>query len=91
MAFVPLLMSIVIAIGKGDELIAGYNTSSKEEKAKVNIKRLRFLTSILLLLVSAFIMVLPYTTQKQQYIMLAGSFPVLFIFLILANTWCKKS
>ena len=83
-------MSIVIAMGKGDELIAGYNTASKEEKAKVNIKRLRILTSIFLLLTSVFVMLLPFTTQQQQYFMIAGFFPVLFIFLILANTWCKK-
>ncbi|MCR4921145.1 MAG: DUF3784 domain-containing protein [Bacteroidaceae bacterium] len=83
-------MSIIIALGKGDNLIAGYNTASKEEKAKVNIKRLRLLTSILLLLVSVFVIVLPYMTQKQQYIMIAGYFLVLFIFLFLANTWCKK-
>lgn len=90
-ASVTLIMSIVIAIGKGDGLIAGYNTASKEEKAKVNIKRLRLLTSILLLLVSVFVIVLPNMTQKQQYIMIAGYIIVTFIFLFLANTWCKKS
>ena len=89
-ASVTLIMSIVIAIGKGDGLIAGYNTASKEEKAKVNIKRLRLLTSILLLLVSVFVIVLPNMTQKQQYIMIAGYIIVTFIFLFLANTWCKK-
>ena len=30
-------MSIIIAFGKGDDLIAGYNTASREEKEKVNI------------------------------------------------------
>ncbi len=90
-ASVTLIMSIVIAIGKGDGLIAGYNTASKEEKAKVNIKRLRLLTSIFLLLVSVFVIVLPNMTQKQQYIMIAGYIIVTFIFLFLANTWCKKS
>lgn len=89
-ASVTLIMSIVIAIGKGDGLIAGYNTASKEEKAKVNIKRLRLLTSIFLLLVSVFVIVLPNMTQKQQYIMIAGYIIVTFIFLFLANTWCKK-
>ncbi|MBR5394615.1 MAG: DUF3784 domain-containing protein [Bacteroidaceae bacterium] len=90
-ALISVLMSIVIAIGKGDWLIAGYNTSSKEEKEKVNIKRLRLLTSILLLLVSAFVLVMP-SAQKQtlQYLMIAGFWIVLVAFLILANTWCKK-
>ena len=36
-----LIMGIVILVGKGDNLIAGYNTASKEEKSLYNIKRLR--------------------------------------------------
>ena len=64
-ASIFFLMSIIIAIGKGDWLIAGYNTSSKEEKQKVNIKRLRLLTSVYLLLTCAFVLLLPYAAQKQ--------------------------
>jgi len=86
------LISIVIAIGKGDWLIAGYNTSSKEEKKKVNIKRLRLLTSFFLLLVSAYVILLPYAAQKKtlEYLMIAGFWCTFVAFLILANTWCKK-
>lgn len=91
-ALISLIMSIVIAIGKGDWLIAGYNTSSKEEKEKVNIKRLRLLTSIILLFVGAFVLVMPYAAQKQAllYLMIAVYFIFLIVYLILANTWCKK-
>lgn len=91
-ALISLIMSIVIAIGKGDWLIAGYNTSSKEEKEKVNIKRLRLLTSIILLFVGAFVLVMPYAAQKQAllYLMIAVYFIFLIVYLIIANTWCKK-
>ena len=91
-ASISFLMSIVIAIGKGDWLIAGYNTSSKEEKAKMNIKRLRLLTSIFLLITCAFVLLLPYAAQEQTllYLLIAGFWCALFVFLILANTWCKK-
>ena len=91
-ALIPALMSIVIALGKGDWLIAGYNTSSKEEKEKVNVKRLRLLTSFFLQLSCAFVILLPYTAQKKtlEYILIAGFFFALVVFLILANTWCKK-
>ena len=48
-------LGIVILSGKGDNLIAGYNTASEEERREVNIKRLRivvagicFLTPILI-------------------------------------------
>ena len=89
---IPLIMSIIIAFGKGDDFIAGYNTASKEEKEMVNVKRLRILTSIFLLLGGVFVLSMPYTAQKQtlQYLMIAGFFAVFIVYLILANTWCKK-
>ena len=91
-ALVSFLMSIVIALGKGDWLIAGYNTSSKEEKEKVNIKRLRLLTSLMLLIVSAFVLLLPYAAQEKTslYLLIGGFWCALIVYLILANTWCKK-
>ena len=91
-ALVSFIMGIVIALGKGDWLIAGYNTSSKEEKEKVNIKRLRLLTSIYLLIVSTFVIQLPYAAQEKTllYLLIAGFWCALVVFLILANTWCKK-
>ena len=36
-AAILLIMGIVVLIGKGDNLIAGYNTASKEEKSQYNI------------------------------------------------------
>ena len=47
-----VILGILILIGKGDNLIAGYNTSSKEERAKYNIKRLRGLIGGLLLVLA---------------------------------------
>ena len=38
---VMLVMALLIYIGKGDWLIAGYNTATKEEKAKYDIGKLR--------------------------------------------------
>ena len=89
-ALIPLVMSIIIAFGKGDDLIAGYNTASREEKEKVNIKRLRLVTVIMLLLSSIFVAFLPFASQMQQYGMIAGLISLVVIFLIIANTWCKK-
>ncbi|MBR4753585.1 MAG: DUF3784 domain-containing protein, partial [Lachnospiraceae bacterium] len=39
-AALMVIMGIFILIGKGDMLIAGYNTASKKEKEKYNIKKL---------------------------------------------------
>ena len=83
-------MGIIIAFGKGDNLIAGYNTASKEDKEKVNIKRLRLATVIMLLLSSIFVALLPFASQMQQYEMIAGLIFLVVIFIIIANTWCKK-
>ena len=33
-----LLLAVVFLMGKGDMLIAGYNTASEEEKKKINIR-----------------------------------------------------
>jgi hypothetical protein len=41
-----IVLAIVFLMGKGDKLIAGYNTASEEEKKKVNITRLRILMAI---------------------------------------------
>lgn len=40
-AIICLVFSILIFIGKGDFLIAGYNTASKEEKEQYHTKRIR--------------------------------------------------
>ena len=82
---------IVILIGKGDSLIAGYNTASESEKKKYHIKRLRGLIGGLLV-----VMALLYFLLMREY-----SVPALVAFvvistvlaiitLVLANTWAKK-
>ena len=43
MSIIFIVLAIIFLMGKGDKLIAGYNTASEEEKSKVNIKRLRLL------------------------------------------------
>ena len=53
-----LIMGIVILVGKGDNLIAGYNTASKEEKSQYNIKRLRGLIGGLLVLLAPMTVIL---------------------------------
>ena len=87
-----LVFAIVFLMGKGDKLIAGYNTASNEERAKVNIKRLRILMAILSVITAAFVSILPIIGDNTQGQMGAT---VVFIavtvaFIILANTWAKK-
>ena len=87
-----LVMGIVILIGKGDNLIAGYNTASEEERAKYNVKKLRGLIGgfIILLapLMALFLAVNP--SRHAGFEFAAVTTLLAIILIILANTWAKK-
>ena len=40
-AIMFLVLAVIFLMGKGDMLIAGYNTASEEERKTIDIKRLR--------------------------------------------------
>ena len=91
LAALLLIMGIVILIGKGDNLIAGYNTASEKEKSQYNIKRLRGLIGGLLIVLAPMIFLL----EREDTMAASLSFVVLVFILcivvvILANTWAKK-
>ena len=87
-----LVFAIVFLMGKGDKLIAGYNTASEEERAKINIKRLRVLMAILSVITAGYVSILPIIGDNPQDQMgaLFIFFAITIIFIILANTWAKK-
>ena len=86
-----LIMGIVILIGKGDNLIAGYNTASKEEKSQYNIKRLRGLIGgLLIILAPMTIILLGMETITAALSYAAFTFVMTIVMVILANTWAKK-
>lgn len=82
-------LGVLILMGKGDGLIAGYNTASKEERDKVNIKRLRLLVATLLFLCAV---LMPLSALEMMggiafaFIIFIASFVVVY----LANTWGMK-
>ena len=87
-----LIMGIVILIGKGDNLIAGYNTSSKEEKSQYNIKRLRGLIGgLLTILAPLTVILLREETMTATFSYVALTFVISIVVVILANTWAKNS
>lgn len=82
-------LGVLILLGKGDVLIAGYNTASKEEREKVNIKRVRLLVAVLLFLCGALMPLLTVELMgglAYAFIILVASFVVVY----LANTWAMK-
>ena len=88
--FIPL--TLLILSGRGDNLIAGYNTASKEEREQYDIKRLRLVIACILLatLILFWIPVLMNDKELYKHIVLVGTFPICFIGIILANSWAKK-
>ena len=89
-AAIFLLGGIIILIGKGDNLIAGYNTASKEEKSQYNIKRLRGLIGGILVVLAPMILLLHRGDESMTAIFITLTIVLCIVVVILANTWAKK-
>ncbi len=90
-AAILVIPGIIILIGKGDNLIAGYNTASESEKKEINVKRLRLVIGSLLVIMG----ILYFLTMRESSMtsILAFAFTssvFVIIALVLANTWAKK-
>jgi hypothetical protein len=90
-AAILVILGIIILIGKGDNLIAGYNTASEEEKAQYNVKRLRGLIGGLLVVLAPMMLLLDgENTMASTWSFCALVFVLCIVVVILANTWAKK-
>ena len=90
-AAILVIMGIIILIGKGDNLIAGYNIAPKEEKAQYNVKRLRGLIGGLLIALAPMVFLLHgEDTMAATWSFVALVFVLCIVVVILANTWAKK-
>ena len=86
-----LVMGIIVLIGKGDNLIAGYNTASEEEKSHYNTKRLRGLIGgFLIVLAPMMLLMLREESMTSTWSFIAVTFVLCIVVVILANTWAKK-
>ena len=90
-AAILVIMGIIILIGKGDNLIAGYNTASEEERAQYNVKRLRGLIGGLLIVLAPMMLLLNgENTMPATWSFCVLVFLLCIVVVILANTWAKK-
>jgi len=90
-AAILVVIGVIILAGKGDMLIAGYNTASEEEKEKVNIKRLRLLIGGLSVIIAPLFFIPNDENEVSTGLTIAGIVVVLtIIVLVLANTWAMK-
>ena len=89
-AAILLIMSIIIFVGKGDYLIAGYNTASKQEREEYDVKRLRGLVGSVLIILAPMTFLLGEETMTATLSYIVLTFVLCIIVVILANTWAKK-
>ena len=90
-ALVCAAMGILVLIGKGDNLIAGYNTASKEERERYDIKRLRGLIGGLMIVLAPLLLLMIRKESMASIWSFCGIVLVLcIVVVILANTWAKK-
>ncbi len=86
-----LIVGIVILVGKGDNLMAGYNTASKKEREEYDVKRLRYLVGgLLIILAPMTFFLLGEETMTAGFAYVALTIILCMIVVILANTWAKK-
>ena len=91
-AAVLAILGILILIGKGDNLIAGYNTASKQEREQYNIKRLRGLIGgLLIVLAPMTFLMLGEETMTAVWSFVGVTFFLSILVVVLANTWAKKN
>lgn len=90
---VLLPLSLLVAAGKGDSLIAGYNTASAEERARCNIKRLRGLVaaSLLVVVIASWLPLIVGATKNGVFVItMPVTLVAAIVTVILANSWAKR-
>ncbi len=91
LAAIFAIMGIVILAGMGDNLIAGYNTASKQEREEYNVKRLRGLIGgLLIVLAPMTVILLGEETMAAPVSFVVLTIVLCIIVIVLANTWAKK-
>ncbi len=88
------VVSMVIFSGKGDFLIAGFNTASEEEKEKYNIKLLGRISGggfgLMAILSAVFMYFEGELPEDLKWMFPGGYLMIIAIIIILSNTICKK-
>lgn len=88
------IISIVLISGHGANLIAGYNTSSREEKSRYDTKKLCRVVGIGMAVITLLIFIMAIWET-----VLPAAFSTVFLFItvidciviiVLSNTFCKK-
>lgn len=92
LAVIFLLIALLLFTGKGSWLIAGYNTSSKEEKEKYDQKKLCRAMGIMCATIAVMTGILAWIDDESYATIYAIVLCIIVITtLFYANTKCKKN
>ena len=96
---IMIVLCAIILSGKGDYLIAGYNTASEKKRAQYDIKRLRIVVVVICLLTTLLACWMPFLAEiildSKMFNLVVMCIPVLCLMIIFGgllviNRWCKK-
>ena len=86
---VVLVLALLVMFGLGDFLISGYNTASEEKKARYNLPRLRVVTSLSVIAITASVWVC-MLLKTNEMVILAVTLVWVVIMFILDKYYVKK-
>ncbi len=86
---VVLVLALLVMFGLGDFLISGYNTASEEKKACYNLPRLRVVTSLAVIAITASVWVC-MLLKTSEMVILAVTLVWVVIMFILDKFYVKK-
>lgn len=88
------MISISLLLGRGSWFISGYNTATKEEKAKYDEKKLCRIYGMGMSLITGLLalwgVLRNVLSEEFAYVMLGGVLVVVVLMGILTNTICRK-
>ncbi|MBQ5594515.1 MAG: DUF3784 domain-containing protein [Alistipes sp.] len=86
---VVLVLALLVMFGLGDFLISGYNTASEEKKARYNLPRLRVVTSLAVIAITASVWVC-MLLKTSEIVIVAVTLVWVVIMFILDKFYVKK-
>ena len=86
---VVLVLALLVLFGLGDFLISGYNTASAEKKARYNLPRLRVVTSLSVIVITASVWVCMLLKTSETVLIVVTLVWVVIMF-ILDRFYVKK-
>ena len=84
------ILGIVVLLGIADELMAGYNTASEEERKKYNIVFLRINMTIICWATAALVPVIAFWGKSYKHAIGVAHLMVVIACCVIANVWGKR-